>query len=97
MPSVQRHRNFDEEAVEKHRYAFLESVYLLTGPDCENPVSPAELEIELGASPDTQQSVVHDLVRLGYLTQEDDGGLCLTARAVEFLQRDAWRRRSIRD
>lgn len=97
MPSVRRQRNLDDEAVQKHRYAFLESVYLLTGPDCRNRVRPTELEAELGASPESQRSVVHDLVSLGFLSEQVDGALCLTPRAVDFLQRDAWRRRSIRD
>jgi DNA-binding IclR family transcriptional regulator len=97
MWTAERRRNLEEEEVERRRYAFLEQVYLITGADCDRRIDLSELETELGLSVQANETIVADLTRLGYLDRIPEGEFCLTPKAVAFLQREAWRRRSIRD
>lgn len=91
-------RDPEEEDWERRRYAFLEQLYLLTGDNCERGVSPGEVEVHLETSVAAHVREVEDLVRLGYVQHVGSGGeICITEKGIGYLQKDAWKRRSIRD
>ena len=91
-------RDAEAERWERHRYDYLEKLYLLTGPHCEAVVDPRDVEEQLGLTMEEAAPVTDDLVRLGYLVlREPDHRICISSRGVEYLQTDAWRRRSIRE
>ncbi len=95
---MQRVQDLEQMNRERHRYAVLEQLYLLTGEDCEHAVSPGEIETQMEMPAATQLPVVRDLVRMGYMQYAGSGGnICLTEKGVRYLQKDAWRRRSVRD
>ncbi len=90
-------RHTDTERWERHRYGYLEKLYLLTGPDCQAVVHPREIEDQLGLAGDEAAPVTEDLVRLGYLLLgEPEDRICISRKGIEYLQTHAWRRRSIR-
>ncbi|HEV2132073.1 MAG TPA: hypothetical protein VGR27_13255 [Longimicrobiaceae bacterium] len=96
--STQRERDLEQESLEQRRYAFLEQLYLLTGENCEHAVSLGEVEAQLAISAAVRLPELEDLVRLGYVQDAGAGGkICITQKGIEYLQSDAWRRRSIRD
>lgn len=90
----------DQEQVnrERRRYAFLEQLYLLTGENCERAISPREIETQMETPAAAHRSEVEDLVRRGYVQYAGRGGeICVTEKGIRYLQKDAWRRRSVRD
>ncbi len=91
-------RDLEQESWEQRRYALLEQLYLLTGENCERAVSPEQIETELDTAAAIPAPLIEDLVRLGYVRPRGTGKeICLAEKGVKYLQRDAWRRRSVRD
>jgi hypothetical protein len=87
----------DEERREHIRYDFLERVYLLVGANCDAGVSREEIEEQFGHIGTDPLMLVSELASLGYLRlTEHPQVVCLTRQGIEYLQRDAWRRRTIR-
>ncbi len=98
MLQTRSDRDLEQESWEQRRYTLLEQLYLLTGENCEHAVSPEELERELDTAAAIPVPLIEDLVRLGYVQYSGTGSkICITANGIKYLQRDAWRRRSIRD
>ena len=91
-------RDHEQERRERLRYSYLERLYLLTGPECERAVTTPEVEENLGLPPALVASLTEDLTRLGYLRWDTSGmRICITSAGVEYMQRRAWRRRTVRD
>ena len=87
----------EQERMEQRRYDVLAKLYLLTGTDRTNGITPQEMETQLDVSPDTYLPLIEDLTRLGYVRHVGSGGaVAITEKGVEYMQRAAWRRRSIR-
>jgi Mn-dependent DtxR family transcriptional regulator len=91
-----RERNQEVERRERLRYEVLERLYVLAGEGSETAVGTAATELSLEEQ--GFASMVHDLELLGYLERTERGARCrLTPRGIEYLQRGAWRRRSVRN
>lgn len=95
--ATQRIRDVEQVNRERRRYALLEQVYLLSGENCEHAVSRGEIETQMERSAASPSPEVEDLVRLGYVQYAGRGGeICIREKGIRYLQRDAWRRCSVR-
>jgi hypothetical protein len=93
-----RVRDAAREERERRRYELLERIYLLVGTDCQHGVCAHEMAEQFGGGCRGDLAHLRDLARLGLLRcLGDDTRFCMTRRGVSFMQRVAWRRRSIRD
>jgi len=93
-----RVRDTAREEHERRRYELLERIYLLTGTNCQRGVYVQEITEQFGGGSAADAALADDLVRLGLLRRlGQQPHLCITRRGVEFMQRRAWRRRSVRD
>ncbi|CAN5829999.1 hypothetical protein BH23GEM3_BH23GEM3_03430 [soil metagenome] len=93
-----RERDLEAEWREQRRYALLERLYLLTGDDCSAVVYDRQMEAELGVPGEEAASLTDELIQLRYLAHIGEGQqVCITEKGLAFLQKGAWRRRSIRE
>lgn len=92
-----RRRDLNVERRERQRYEVLERLYLVAGEGCEHALIEVRALDDFGLPDDALGGVVEDLERLGYLARDAASERYgLTERGVEYLQRGAWRRSSIR-
>ena len=88
----------EQERMEQRRYEVLAKLYLVTGADCANGITPQEMERQLDVSADAYLPIIEELARLGYLRHVGSGGaVAITEKGIQYMQTAAWRRRSIRD
>jgi len=96
--SERRARNPAREWVETQRYRILERLYVVTDAEPGGAVGMRRLADDLGLAVSACRAAVQDLARLGFVEPDDAGSTVhLTRCGKEYIQRGAWRRRSIRD
>jgi Mn-dependent DtxR family transcriptional regulator len=93
-----RQRDEERERRERQRYQVLEWVYSHAVSDGDRSVQGQTMAEELDFSFEEVYRNLEYLASHGYLRYADVGPqVCLTREGVEYLQRRAWRRRSICD
>ncbi len=97
QPVSERLRREAAEREERQRYRVLAWIYQVVGENCETPAEAGEVADEMGLSRDDVVRAIAHLARQGYLRHAGaESRACLTEKGVEYLQRGAWRRRSVR-
>ena len=87
------------ETLERARYRILEFVYLHVGGNCSTPLAPMRIFDDLGYPADSGMQAIRFLVKEGFLDStgsEYGQGICLTDKGIQYIQQNAWRRRSLR-
>jgi hypothetical protein len=89
--------SLEEERRDHLRYEFLERIYLLAGADCSSELHWQEFEEQFGPLGPEPVVLTRELAVLGFVRfREEPFRVCITAEGVDYLQRRAWRRRTIR-
>lgn len=87
-----------QERWERQRYLVLDWVYANTGPSCDRRVNASVAAEETRLGPEEVFRSIEYLADRGYVRYVGPGPqVCITREGLEYLQRRAWRRRSIRD
>lgn len=88
------------ELLERNRFRVLEQLYRLADGDSEREieVDPEAIGARLAISPAEVTQAVAFLLHAHYASElEPEGRLCLTRRAIYYLEGGAYQRRTIRD
>lgn len=94
----ERSRREEAEREERERYRVLAWIYQVVGEDCDTTAQAEEVADDLALPREDVVRAVAHLARQGYLQRPGAGSrVCLTEQGLEYLQRGAWRRRSVRD
>jgi len=93
-----RRRDHGIERLEQQRYQVLEQVYLLSEGVESGGADIRRFAEEMEVAVDANRSAIEDLARLGLLRMDPVAGqVRLTPRGCEYIQRGAWRRRTVRE
>jgi hypothetical protein len=93
-----RRRDPAAELRERLRYRVLMEIYGRSGGRCETPVAGLLVGEALGLSREETFRTIHFLAHHGFLDYRGAGPrICITEKGIRFLERDAGRRRSVRD
>jgi hypothetical protein len=89
--------SLEEERRDHLRYEYLERIYLLAGTDCSTGLTWGEIEEQFGPLGTDPVVLTRELAALGLVRfREEPFRVCITPEGLEYLQRRAWRRRTIR-
>jgi hypothetical protein len=100
MPSPETPWWMPLELLERNRFRVLQKLYDLAGGDTDRPldVDAGAIAGALGVSEADVSQAVAFLIHAHYASEADPGGqLCVTRRAVYYLEAGAYQRRTIRD
>lgn len=97
MAPNSRKRDLEEEQRERNRFLLLQHVTTLAEADPAVALAGERLWRDLGFSHSEGLLLIHDLEQAGYLVERGAGPqVSLAPRALDYLERRAGRRRSIR-
>lgn len=83
---------------ERKRYEVLQRIYQRAEGDCALEMHAREVGTEMGLTPEETFQIVHFLESRGFLAYLGAGPrICITEKGVRYIEREAGRRRSIRD
>jgi Mn-dependent DtxR family transcriptional regulator len=93
-----RRRDPGLERLEQQRYQVLEQVYLLCEGAENGGADVRRFAAEMEVAVESNRAAIEDLARLGLLSMDPVvGEVRLTPRGCEYIQRGAWRRRTVRE
>lgn len=94
---LRRMRDYEVERRERESFILLQHAYTLAEANPEAILSGAHMVDDLGFARDAGLRLIEHLVREGYFTDHGTGPrISISRQGIEYIERFAWRRRSIR-
>jgi hypothetical protein len=89
-------RDYQEECRDRERYVILLHLFTLTQAADEDIFPSERIVLDLGFSQDRADALIQGMVLAGYLRYAVGDSLALTRKGMDYIERQAGRRRTLR-
>jgi Mn-dependent DtxR family transcriptional regulator len=89
-------RDYEAEQRERKSFILLQHVYTITEADPGRTVVGSTIARDLGFGESEARELIEHLGGLGYFEMHSDRELGMSTKAIEYIERLAWRRHSVR-